>query len=562
MDKLFLVILNMSLTGVFVIAAICIARLPLKKAPKLISYCLWAVAGFRLVFPFSIESFFSLIPFKAQTIPPDIAMQPIPRIDSGIPFVNNVVSSVLPAATPATSDNPLQIWTAIGTWVWIIGVVVMFIYGMVSFIILKRKMSKATHVEANICEAANIKSPFVLGVFKPRIYLPIGLSEQERSYIILHEQTHIKRCDHIIKFVAYIVLCLHWFNPLVWVAFLLMGVDMEMSCDERVLKEMGSETKKDYSLSLLSLATERRFVGGNPLAFGEGGIKERVKNVLKFKQPSMAILIASVAFVAVLSVGFAVNKISDATNAANWGTYNFPGENYNHVFFECNDTPYNPEYNFISAQLMNNQNIQGLTCGKYFTVVMQVGDLWKIVPFKDSTEFEDTAWLLGNGSSIRYNIKPDMLAVKLNEGQYRIITEIYHADIAGETPIKHVVWAEFTIDRNAPKQDIYITPAEWFGNFYGKEMTLNDLRKIVKTIPELTLKELLEYRCINVSSSLFNYNMLFSTESGSLQIYANSEYVISQMTFKIKEAEAPLDLLTEPERLDDYINGKYQKLAN
>ena len=272
MDKLFLVILNMSLTGTFVIAAICIARLPLKNAPKIISYCLWAVAGFRLVFPFSIESVFSLIPFKAQTIPPDIAMQPIPRIDSGIPFVNNVISSVLPAATPATSNTPLQIWTAIGAWVWIISVVVMFIYGVVSFIILKRKMSKATRIKANICEAANIKSPFVLGVFKPRIYLPLGLSEQERSYIILHEQTHIKRCDHIVKFAAYFVLCLHWFNPLVWVAFLLMGVDMEMSCDEHVLKEMGSETKKDYSLSLLSLATERRFAGGSPLAFGEGGI--------------------------------------------------------------------------------------------------------------------------------------------------------------------------------------------------------------------------------------------------------------------------------------------------
>ena len=313
MDKLFLAILNMSLTGAFVIAAICVARLPLKKAPKIISYCLWAVAGFRLVFPYSIESVFSLIPFKAQTIPPDIAMQPIPRIDSGIPFVNNAVSSILPAATPTASVNPLQIWTAIGAWVWIIGVAVMLIYGVVSFFILKRKMRGTAHVEENIHEAENIKSPFVLGVFAPKIYLPIGLSEQEKSYIILHEQTHIKRHDHIVKFVAYFVLCLHWFNPLAWVAFLLMGVDMEMSCDERVLKEMGGETKKAYSLLLLSLATERRIIGGSPLAFGEGGVKERIKNVLNFKKPSRVIIVAAVALVVVLSVGFAVNKANSAS---------------------------------------------------------------------------------------------------------------------------------------------------------------------------------------------------------------------------------------------------------
>lgn len=310
MDRLFLTILNMSLTGTFVIAAICIARLPLKKAPKIISYCLWAVAGFRLVFPYSIESIFSLIPFKAQTIPPDIAMQPIPRIDSGIPFVNNAVSGILPAATPAASVNPLQVWTATGAWVWIIGVAVLLIYGLASFFVLKRKMSKAAHIEANLYEAENIKSPFALGFIKPGIYLPAGLSGQEKSYIILHEQTHIKRYDHIVKFAAYFILCLHWFNPFAWVAFRLMGVDMEMSCDERVLKEMGGETKKNYSLTLLSLATERRIFSGSPLAFGEGGIKERIKNILNFKKPSRVTIIVAVALVSVLSVGFAVNKIN------------------------------------------------------------------------------------------------------------------------------------------------------------------------------------------------------------------------------------------------------------
>jgi len=312
MDKLFLSVLNMSLTGAFVIAAICLARLPLKKAPKIISYALWAVAGFRLVFPFSIESVFSLLPFKAQPIPPDIAMQPMPRIDSGIPFVNNAVSSVLSAAAPIDSVNPLQVWTFIGSWIWIVGVAVMLVYGVVSFVILKRKMRSAAHIEVNIYEADCIQSPFVLGVFAPKIYLPVGLSEHERGHILLHEQMHVRRCDHIVKFAAYFVLCLHWFNPFAWVAFLLMGADMEMSCDERVLKEMGSNTKKDYSLSLLSLSTMRRIIGGSPLAFGEGGMKERVKSVLRFRKATRPVTVTAIVIVAAVSIGLVVNRPSGA----------------------------------------------------------------------------------------------------------------------------------------------------------------------------------------------------------------------------------------------------------
>ncbi|MCL2604448.1 MAG: hypothetical protein FWD90_08210 [Defluviitaleaceae bacterium] len=310
MDNIFLTVLNMSLTGAFVIAAICIARLPLKKAPKIISYCLWAVAGFRLVFPFSIESILSLMPFNAAPIPMDIAMQLVPRIDSGIPFMNNAVSGVLPAPIIGDSVNPLQVWTAIGAYAWIVGAVIMVLYGVVSYFILKQKMRGAVHTEANIYEADNIKSPFVLGVFNPKIYMPIGLSAQERGYILLHEQTHIKRRDHIVKFGAYFILCLHWFNPLAWVAFLLMGVDMELSCDERVLKETGDGVQKDYSRSLLALATGRRIIGGSPLAFGESGVKQRIKNVLNFRKPSRVIILAAVILASVLSVGLALNRTS------------------------------------------------------------------------------------------------------------------------------------------------------------------------------------------------------------------------------------------------------------
>jgi len=312
MDKLFLSILNMSLTGAFVIVAICLARLPLKKAPKIISYCLWAVAWLRLVLPFSIESVLSLIPFNAATIPSDIALQAMPHINSGIPLVNNAVSSLLPAATPAASVNPLQVWTILGAYIWLIGVGIMMSYGVVSYLLLKRKMKAAEKLEENIYESSDIKSPFVLGVFKPKIYLPVDLSGQEYEYIICHEQTHIRRQDHVIKFAAFFILCLHWFNPLAWVAFILMGVDMEMSCDENVINEIGVETKKDYSQSLLSMAVNGRFLSGSPLAFSEGGLKTRIKNILKYKKTPWIIGAVAVTLTVALSVGLMLNKTDDS----------------------------------------------------------------------------------------------------------------------------------------------------------------------------------------------------------------------------------------------------------
>jgi len=326
MNVLFLTVLNMSLTGAFVIAVICLARLLLKRAPKLISYCLWAVAGFRLVFPFTIERVWSLIPFRAQPIPTDIGAPPVPV--SPPPAAGNVVSdaahnagSALPpavapgieAAAPelgavAAYTNPLQFWTNLGATVWLIGLVGFILYGIISYLFLRRKMQGAVLLHDNVYEASQIQTPFVLGVFAPKIYLPQGLSASEREYIILHEQTHIKRFDHIIKFAAYFILCLHWFNPLAWVAFLLMCVDMEMACDEQVLRVLGTETKTSYSMTLVTLASNRRLIAGAPLAFGEGGIKERVKNILKFKKVSRFVTIAAIALVVALTLGFAVSQ--------------------------------------------------------------------------------------------------------------------------------------------------------------------------------------------------------------------------------------------------------------
>ena len=298
MNILFATILNMSLTGAFAIMVVCLARLVLKKTPKIVSYCLWAVVGFRLVFPFSIESAFSLIPFNAELIPPDVAIQPIT-------YVTDISFAI---------SNPFQVWLTIGFFVWFTGVAVMLSYGMVSYVILKHKLRDAAHIEANIYETQMIKTPFVFGIFSPRIYLPTYLTTQERRYIILHEQTHIKRCDNIVKCAACLILCIHWFNPLVWLAFWLMSMDMEMSCDERVIKELGGKARKGYSMALLSLASERCIIDESLIAFGSGDIDMRIRNILSPKKQSLVVCSALVTLVAVLSMGLAVNGVVPNAN--------------------------------------------------------------------------------------------------------------------------------------------------------------------------------------------------------------------------------------------------------
>ena len=309
MERLFLTILNMSFNGAFAVVIICLARLLIKRAPKIISYCLWAVAGLRLVSPFSIESVYSLNPFKARIIPQDIASQPALSIDSGIPFINNAVISILPKSNSMNpSANPLRLWTALGSCLWLVGAAVMLAFCVALYFRLKHKMASAIRIEGNLYETDGIQSPFVLGVLKPKIYIPLNLSEHEREYIILHERTHIRRHDYIIKLAAYFILCLHWYNPLVWAAFLLMGLDLEMSCDERVLKELGGGFNKDYSMSLLSMAAGRRVISGSALAFGEDGVKKRIKNALRYRKSSRIALLPAIALAMALSFGLVLNR--------------------------------------------------------------------------------------------------------------------------------------------------------------------------------------------------------------------------------------------------------------
>lgn len=272
MKQAFLTVLNMNITASYVILFVIISRILLKKAPKVFSYGLWSVVLFRLVFPFSFSSALSFFGFlknrNMEHIPANLGYMTQPQVNIGIYAVNDLANSSLPAAIPAASVNPMQIIILVLSLLWIMGVIGLLIYSGVSYIRLQRKVSTAMLISNNIFKSENIKYPFVMGIIKPRIYLPIGLTENEEGYILMHEQIHIGRFDYLIKPLAFLVLCLHWFNPLVWISFMLMGHDMEMSCDEHVLKEMGKGIKKDYSSSLLALSIDRRMLCGSPLNLG------------------------------------------------------------------------------------------------------------------------------------------------------------------------------------------------------------------------------------------------------------------------------------------------------
>jgi beta-lactamase regulating signal transducer with metallopeptidase domain len=307
LDTLFLQILNMTITGSYVILAIIVVRMALWKASKGFSYALWSVAAFRLLCPISfssVVSLFSLKPFNMAVsqsdfgqaltyVPSDIGLMQTPKITSGIETADRFINGALPVGDMTTSVNPIQIWTAIASGIWLAGLLGLLTYGFVSYIKVKRLVSNAVRLEGNLYETDQIPTPFVLGFLKPRIYLPFRMPESERIYILQHERHHMRRGDHLIKPLSFLLLAVHWFNPLVWIAYYLMIRDMEMSCDESVLRQMGPSLKHDYSESLLALAMHQHFPAASPLAFGESNARLRVRNVLHFRRPKVWITITS-----------------------------------------------------------------------------------------------------------------------------------------------------------------------------------------------------------------------------------------------------------------------------
>ena len=315
MNELFLKIINMSISASWLILAVLILRLVLKKAPKWVNVLLWGIVAVRLICPLSFESALSLIP-SSETIPLDIEMAAKPTIDSGVPAINSVVNPVLSSFAPSqhvlTSANPLQIWIPILNIIWLIGVGALLLYTAVSYWRLCRKVDTAVRYKDNIFQSENVSSPFVLGLIKPRIYLPFKLDGQNLEHVVAHEKAHIHRKDHWWKPLGFLLLTIHWFNPFMWLAYVLLCRDIELACDEKVIKELGNEQRADYTQALVACSVNRRMIAACPLAFGEVGVKERVKSVMNYKKPAFWVIILAVIACVIVAVCFLTNPKQDS----------------------------------------------------------------------------------------------------------------------------------------------------------------------------------------------------------------------------------------------------------
>ena len=323
MENIFLTVLNLSIKSSWLILAILFLRYLFSSTSKNFRIVLWGLAGIRLIFPFSFESIFSLIPSK-QTVPSDIVFMEVPAIDSGIEAIDHSINPVLAenfTPSPVNSVNPLQIWNYVLAWIWLAGVCCMICYMILSSYRLNRKVSGIAMSEEGIFEDAGIPAPFVFGIFRPKICMPEGISEPERTYILMHERMHVSRRDTLIKPAAFLILAVHWFNPLVWLGWHLLCKDIELACDEAVLDELNEEEQKLYAKTVLDAAYGKTRFAVSPVSFRETGTKERIRNMIRYRKPSLfmaagALVICALAGCAFLSDPAAGPSQSDQNSPA------------------------------------------------------------------------------------------------------------------------------------------------------------------------------------------------------------------------------------------------------
>ncbi|MBQ8502675.1 MAG: transcriptional regulator [Clostridia bacterium] len=552
--NLFLDLLNLSISATWLILAVVLLRLIFKKAPKWVNCLLWAISGIRLVFPFSVESIFSLVP-SAETVPPEIIYDAEPKINSGISAFNSLVNPVITEAfapVPASSVNPLQAIAIIASYLWVIGIVIMVLYALVSFLRLKYKMSTATLLRDNIFQSENVQSPFVLGFFRPKIYLSYDIGDSDICHVIAHEKAHIKRKDYLIKPFAYLILCVYWFNPAVWLAYILLCRDIELACDEKVIREMDSESRKDYSEALLNCSVNRRSIAACPLAFGEVGVKERIKGVMNYKKPAFWVIVVAAVSSVITAVCFLTYPVTDKSEITN------PGE-----------SDYSAVIDQITADIDGDGKKEnctltyGPTSGLY-TVVFTATEVGSEepeyintfnIPFTDGTEFHEAAdgkVQIKCGNSVYMNgesVKTEdvYLNIKIEDGNIALYD--------GDEPIEY--WGEQGI-----------TPSEFFAKITALENAVSEA-VLNENKGAYVIKEGKDE--FSLAKSFEAHNILYMVkddEKKKLTVYVLTlykEYILENgMISSLASGAEPVEITfkaTEEEGKYEYLIKKYRHLG-
>lgn len=311
MGELFLQICNMSLTASWIVLTVIAVRLLFKKAPRYLICLLWGIVGLRLIFPFSIESIFSLLP-SAEPLPKQVITGPRFDIDTGLQIIDKPINNYLGdryfegVTVPTNAGANLM---DILSMIWLVGIVVMLLISFISCLRLSRKVRVSLRLRDNIYLCDDIDTPFIFGIFRPKIYLPSGMEQGQINCVVAHENAHLKRKDHLIKPLGFVLLAVYWFNPVLWAAYILLCRDIELACDEKVIHDMSDADKQTYLNTLLACSMPRYMVAACPLAFGEIGVKQRVKSILNYKKPAFWVMVAAIALCIVMSVCFLTNPV-------------------------------------------------------------------------------------------------------------------------------------------------------------------------------------------------------------------------------------------------------------
>ena len=508
MTTVFVRIVEMSLAASIIIIAVLFLRLLLKKAPKWISVLLWGIVAFRLVCPFTIESVLSLMPSE-EVINTEILTHAATEVVIDVEEMptNTVI-------TEKSVDN-LQLVVNIICYVWIAGVAVMLAYTIFSYWRLKKKIGTAVLLRDDIYQSENVVSPFVLGIIKPKIYLPFNISEQNAENVIAHERAHLSRKDHLWKPFGFLVLTLHWFNPLVWLGYVLLCRDIELACDEKVVENFDNEKKADYSQALLSCSVNRRVISACPLAFGEVGVKNRMKTILNYKKPAFWIVVVSIVLCTVVAVCFLTSPIEkdekEITPDPNFYT------EYDGVYLTIDSVGTESDGNKIFNVVWHNDTDKVVYYGESYSIEYKNGDEWEIV---DTGEiyFNEIAYLLKPNSVAKMTYGTSIADVS-KKGLYRIALRFSREGEGGycmwlqfevkedkketgnaENSIEHLK-AKFPHYFDLPRGkglEVYIwqlaeghyscglglhtnmvTPKEWIWNLHTSPATIEEMRAIV-----------------------------------------------------------------------------------
>lgn len=316
MEALFLKLVNMSINASWLVLAVLVLRFVLRKAPKSILCSLWAMVALRLMLPVSFKSIFSLIP-SAEPLSEEFLYAATPQLNTGVASVDQILNPIIAEnLTPAelVSANPTQIYSFIFSRLWILGMVLMLLYLLVSYFVLRKKVQVCIRLDNTVRLCDHIDSPFILGIIRPEIYLPSNLDPVTTAHVLAHEQAHLKRRDHWWKPLGFVLLSVYWFHPVLWLAYILLCRDIEQACDEKVVQTLDLDGKKSYSLALLQCSAPRKLITACPLAFGEVGVKKRIKSILHYKKPAFWIVLTAVIAGIVVAVCFLTDPVAESKN--------------------------------------------------------------------------------------------------------------------------------------------------------------------------------------------------------------------------------------------------------